>query len=290
MLSIGASWYDPQAKQVLHNEEVLGAPVRLEQRLEQEPKLPNNIPEKYALIINGDGALDLKTSELSRFQKNVNRTYHQLRNLGFDPEFIYVLEDVGVTNGISYPVDDHASMASLRMISNALTDRLDEKDQLLVYATDHGLRLQRQITFENRVQLLPPQSVLVLSHEYVGAWEFAHMLSQVRTHASIFVFGQCYGGGFVDAMIATAHQHQQNVVALSSSSPQEEAWGWVFDKPFFEAFGDSLADKNKDHHVDIHEAFDHADELVAMDRYTTTYITQHPYLRFTIDPSVVSLQ
>ncbi len=246
---------------------------------------PDSVPAKnrYAMILSGGG-----TDVWSNWQRYWNQCslFHKtLKQNGFLDENIYVLISDGTDPGkdtvwvsgydndkgryiyeiISSPLDldgdgrpdtrYRAGRAEFFSVFDELAARLDRRDLLYMYVTDHG-----SPTADNKAPYLTPDVELVLwGGETLRADEFAAALNKVKARAVVGMFQQCYGGGFVEKLAGP------NRVLLSAcrwwefSFARYMGYAFLFDEWSYHALGaladPALADSNGDGRTTMEETY-----------------------------------
>lgn len=221
-------------------------PGRLEQRIQQESIRPNGEPDKYAVLISGETE--------RRHGANISLAYQVLLEQEFQRENIYLLVSP-VKENFYYPIDDFARRESIKMVFDHLRERIDEKDLLFVYVTDHGGRFTKTIEKNNeksKVML----STVVLPGRNLGQREFARYLEGINSQTGIFLFDQCFSGGFAEEI------GKGNYIAIASTQPEDTSKSRFqnsFGGYFMLALRDkAVSDLNADGRVSVEEAFEYA--------------------------------
>ena len=157
-------------------------PVNLERRLSQEVAIQNHTEDKYAVIISGNTDY--------RHKANLSLAYQVLLENGFQRENVYILDNKGDKTAF-YPVDDIASKEAIGMLFGHLAKKVDSKDLLFVYTTDHGRRksINEEVNGETKRTKV---SVLVLPYGDLLETEMVKYLSDVHPKVGVLVFDQCY--------------------------------------------------------------------------------------------------
>lgn len=241
----------------LNKEACYKEPKELNQRIARE-KLTFPRGNKYAVLISG------QTEE--RHGKNLSLAYQVLLESGFLKNNIYVLDYRGEKTAY-YPVDDRANPASIKAVFEHLEKRIGPDDLFLVYATDHGDIEERAIRINGRKNRRAV-SVLGLLEKNMDEVEFASYVNRINPRIGIFIFVQCYGGGFADRLA------QSGRITIAASVKMSD--GFAFSQPFFGAFRDGRADKNGDGRISVQEAFGYA---VCNGGQNKPYGSQKPLIR-----------
>jgi hypothetical protein len=228
----------------------------LEARLESEP-LKNGTHDDFAVLISG------MTEE--RHEENINLAYNTLIGSGYKPENIYILDDDGRSDR-NYPVDASAEKSTIKLLFDHLKKRVDNKDSLFVYVTNHGEKED-------------DQSSILLYGEDVYEKDFEKYLTGIEAKIGILVFDQCYSGGFAKRL------GKGKYVAIAACQPDESSKENTFPQAFFKAFKDTIADINKDGRLSVEEAFIYA---ASHDR-NATHGNQKPMLISELNPKKIIL-
>lgn len=235
----------PQTNVILPNE-IPPYPSKLEHRINQEEGVPNNIPDKYAVLISGDDEL--------RDVYDLSFAYQVLLEIGFKKANIYILDKEGMKTPI-YPVDDLSSRYAVNMLFSHLSKKVESQDLLFVYITDHGVRE----TYKPANDVDAPEikvTEIVLPGPNLNEVEFKELLDRLNSCITIVLADICYGGGLANRF------SKGKYVGVSSSTEEEEADGsaeHTFGRHFMEAYREiSKADSDQNMVVDLSEAFTYA--------------------------------
>lgn len=178
----------------------------------------------YAVIINGNK--DLKSNRES-YWNDCSFLYTTLRNYykipranisvimsdGKDPGADITMEDNSV---VSSPLDldgdgtddiDYAATKeNIKAVFSGLSNRIYSSDHLLVFIVGHGYKDQASyISLWGNEGKLYPQ-------------ELSDYVKDIKAGYMTFVLGQCYSGGFVDALQA------DNRLVLAACGKDEKSW------------------------------------------------------------------
>ncbi|WP_288771948.1 C13 family peptidase [uncultured Prevotella sp.] len=178
----------------------------------------------YAVIING--SKDLKSNRES-YWNDCSFLYTTLRNYykiprtnisvimsdGKDPGADITMEDNSV---VSSPLDldgdgtddiDYAATKeNIKAVFSGLSNRIYSSDHLLVFIVGHGYKDQASyISLWGNEGKLYPQ-------------ELSDYVKDIKAGYMTFVLGQCYSGGFVDALQA------DNRLVLAACGKDEKSW------------------------------------------------------------------
>lgn len=216
-------------------------PERLNQRIAQEKLIPP-LGNKYTVLISG------QTEE--RHEKNLSLAYQVLLESGFLKDNIYILDYEGDKTAY-YPVDDHANPVSVRAVLAHLQARISSEDLLLIYITDHGDK-ERRVVRTGKLKERRNVSVFGLQEENMDEIELAFYVEQIKPKIGIYIFVQCYGGGFADRLAGSGR------ITIAANAKDKMCDGFSFSQPFFNAFRDRGADINGDGRISIQEAFEYA--------------------------------
>ena len=211
---------------------------------------PENGPEKYAVLISG------QTEE--RHALNMTLVYNFLLENGYNEKNIQVLDGKGSDRLFCYPVDAAATVGNVKAALESLESKLDKNDSLFIYVSDHG----GHIYSPEGVGL---STISTNDGSTLDQRTFEGFVNDLNYGTGMFVFDQCYSGGFAQE---TGHG---NNVSIASASPDESAYSGGIHNSFTAYFIKAyifpqISDNNHDGNVSISEAFDYAE-------------TNHPYSR-----------
>jgi len=228
-------------------------------------------PERYALMISG-ATEDRDIADLSL-------AYETLLEKGFKKENIYILDSDGV-EAWDYPVFGTASKKDIIKAIGELEKKVTSNDLFFLFTTDHGNRVEKSLFGLIDYEI----STFVLGgDEEISQLELAAELERVKPSLGIYLFDQCYSGGFAEQFGG------KNIVAIASSKADELAWGDEGDTMgyhFLDAFMKYTADENEDGKVSIKEAFDY----MLKNHTKTIGGDQTPFIKSDIDPDKIFLK
>lgn len=212
--------------------------------------VPENAPEKYAVLISG------QTEE--RHALNMTLVYNFLLDNGYNEKNIYVIDGKGDDRLYCYPVDAAATVGNVGAAFESLESKLDKNDSLFVYVSDHG----GSILDADGSHL---STIATTDGSTLDQRTFEGFIDKLNYGLGVFVFDQCYSGGFAE------ETGYGNNVEIASASACESAYsGGIhnsFTAYFIKAFiYEEQSDKNLDGKVSITEAFNYAE-------------SNHPYSR-----------
>ncbi|MFA5887712.1 MAG: C13 family peptidase [Candidatus Nanoarchaeia archaeon] len=222
-----------------------------------------NGPEKYAVLISG------QTEE--RHALNMTLVYNFLLDNGYEKNNIQVLDGKGSDRLYCYPVDAAATVDNVRAAFESLESKLDKDDSLFVYVSDHGGQ-----TYTPKGDAL--STISTNDGSTLDQRTFEGFVNDLNYGLGVFIFDQCYSGGFAEE---TGHG---NNVSIASASADESAYsGGIhnsFTAYFIKAYIFSqFSDGNLDGNVSITEAFEYAD---SNNPYTVQDL-QQPIIRTELD-------
>ncbi|MBI4836780.1 MAG: hypothetical protein HY813_00015 [Candidatus Portnoybacteria bacterium] len=204
--------------------------------------------QKYAALISG------QTEE--RHVKNIETAYNVLLKSGFLRKNIIIFDATGNQNR-SYPVNAPADAKSIRLCFRYLANKIGPNDLLFVYVTDHG-RLDERLLIPDTCGTILSQhpkkqkiAEIGLFGRYLDEFDFSACVDKIKPGAGIFVFTQCYGGGFAERLAG------KNRITISANEKDAVCDGRAFSKLFFSAFSRETADKDADGKISISEAFEY---------------------------------
>ncbi len=235
----------------------------------------------YAVLING-GADAL--NNYSRYWNNIAMMYQMLVDVyGYKKENIYVLFSGGEDNvsnlnlwsnwmyefvyGSNYtnaPTDFDgdgisdvtyaATLGDIESFFDELSMKLTNKDNLLIFTTDHGAETGEMCLWNN---------------EYLTPEQLKNDMRKIDANSISIVMTQCYSGSFVNALhgdklsISASSLHTESSFSIEPSySPGYSVWGryWIAAMAGYDAItGEKIdADANGDGNVSYKEAYDYA--------------------------------
>lgn len=206
--------------------------------------------EKFAILISG-------TNE-ARFRKNLGNVYKMLVKKGYARENVFILDWKG-HNSEDYPVAGPANWQSIGKVFSEVDRRTVEarqssrKTDLFLYVTGHGIRGLRMLYWNGKYLSGYFSEMILAYNQCVDEINFAWDLNAIHFDRGIFVFAQCYGGGFAQRLSG------ENRITIAASAADRESWDWPpqtsFTDDLLQAMENPEADLNGDGTVDIPEAF-----------------------------------
>jgi hypothetical protein len=100
-----------------------------------------------------------------------------------------------------------------------------------------------------------------LAEGRINEIEMARLVENIRPKIGIFLFDQCYSGGFAQRLAGPGR------ITIAACSARQPSKGRSFPESFFGAFLKNRGDNNDDGQVSIQEAFSYALEN---DRYASS--------------------
>jgi hypothetical protein len=200
---------------------------------------------KHAVLINGSNFPPY-------YFENVAMAHRILLENGYKKENIHIF-DTALPFPLSlfmekpYPVQGPAALTEIKEQFRELSRIVTPEDHLFVYATDHGKEKKKRCGFHS-IEV----STLVLEDNSIDEIDFAKLLEGIRPKIGIFLFDQCYSGGFAQRLAGKGR------VTIAACSPHESSNGNTFPKAFFSAFWKKAGDADHDGIVSIKEAFSFA--------------------------------
>jgi hypothetical protein len=208
------------------------------------------LPEKYAVLYSGG---DYSYKAHFRYWNDIIYMYYILTMHGYPPENIYVVYKNGVAEDTWTPVDYPATHDSLDTVFGELADRMDSRDTLFFFTTNHGG--YGGISVWN-----PMDSSGPLTHSEVANW-----LDMITCNRMIIVMEQCVSGKFIsylsapDRVILTACTAYQYSYACDDEGNWDEfVYHFMCALVQFHWNGDSdpvQSDLNDDGLISMREAF-----------------------------------
>ncbi len=248
---------------------------RLEQRIQQETIVEDCMPHKYAVLINA-------VAGEPKWEADLSLAYQTLLEQGFRRSDVYILEgdevDGRVYETSFHPTDGAATKKNIKRVFSHLQKKVKSDDLLFVYTSDHGERKEKIIDGRKSVTW-----TLLLNYDRLDQTEFTSYVAGLQPVRGIFLFEQCYGGGFAEKI-----GHDWNV-AIAAARPNEQSFSDFsdsFSHFFLLAFRDVKgSDSNQDGRVSIDEAVEYARQ-----RHSYTIKgDQFPFIQSEIDPGTVFL-
>lgn len=218
----------------------------MKERIEQTEARKNNLPDKYAVIINGDNA--------TRHIRNVSLACNVLKQSGFIDKNIFVLSYQ--KNTVEEQIPTYApTFGNLRMLFRLLSEVIDDKDLLFIYGTGHGSR--KGDVSEICIRKICPHCKRPHPTTRVSEIEFEYLIKEIHPKYGILVFDQCEAGGF-----GTKLQRRENFVVVCRTAQHESGTCKHFAKAFFDAFSDASSDVDNNGRISIAEAFSKTLQIV----------------------------
>lgn len=183
--------------------------------------------EKFAILINGGNE--------ARFRKNLGNVYRLLLEKGYGQENIFILDWRGQKSD-AYPVTGPAHWQSIGKVFNTVDKRIVEaknanrKTDLFLYVTGHGIRSIRMRYWDGKYVSGYFSEILLAYNQCVDEVNFAWDVNAIHFDRGIFVFAQCYSGGFAQRLSG------KNRITIAASAAGEESW----DLPPRTSFTDDL--------------------------------------------------
>jgi hypothetical protein len=206
--------------------------------------------EKFAILISG-------MTEV-RFRKSLGDVYKLLLKKGYSKDNIFILDRKG-DKSEDYPVTGPAHYQSIGKIFTRVDQKIIEakernrKTDLFLYVTGHGIRDLRMLYWEGKYVSGYFSEVILAFNQCVDEINFAFDVNAIHFDRGIFVFAQCYSGGFAQRLSG------KNRITVAASAADEKSWDWPrqtsFTVDLLTALENPEADLNGDGKVDIPEAF-----------------------------------
>ena len=214
---------------------------------------PASPTEKFAVLISG-------TTD-ARFRKNLGNVYRMLLKKGYRQENIFILDWKG-SKSDDYPVTGPAHWQSISKTFSQVDRKIlaakenNRKTDFFIYVTDHGIRDLRLLYVDGKYATGYFSEVILAYDQYIDEVNFAYDVNAMHFDRGIFIFAQCYGGGFAWRLAG------KNRISIAASAPEEQSWDLPpqtsFTDDFLRALENPEADLNGDGKVDITEAFHRA--------------------------------
>lgn len=179
--------------------------------------------DNWAVIISGGQST---SSNYERYWNDCSAIYKCLRQVyNYRKERILVLMSDGTSTGLDRQMNDgtctsspldldgdgvddinySATRSNLSSVFNYLGSHVDTDEQVLIFVTDHGLRVNNE------------SSIVLWGNEIVSASEFANEVNKIPNGArKHVVLGQCYSGGFIGPLSTC-----DNISVATASSATE---------------------------------------------------------------------
>ena len=255
-------------------------PQRLEQRILYENKVlyksaePNEKQDKYAVLISGNTE--------NRHRINLYLTYKILLENDFQRDNIYILDNEGKKVS-PYPVDESARRESIIRIFDHLRKKIDDQDLLFVYMTDHGERTLRTFNRDYGKEIAKLSTLVIPGYD-LDQREFSECLQGINPQTGIFLFEQCYSGGFAEEI------GKGNYLAIASTKSRNTSSSGIndsFGRYFMLAFRNRQnSDLNSDGKISIGEAFEYAKNQHSWSKKGK----QKPFIQGEIDANEIFLK
>lgn len=211
----------------------------MKERIEQTEARKDNLPDKYAVIINGDNA--------TRHIRNVSLACNVLKQNDFMEQNIFVLSYQ--KNTVEEQIPTYApTFGNLQMLFRFLSEVVDDKDLLFIYGTGHGVR--KGDVSEICIRRICRGCKRPHLHTRVSEIELEYLMKEIHPQYGILVFDRCEAGGF-----GTKLQSRGNFVVVCRAAQRERGTCKHFAKAFFDAFGDASSDVDNNGRISIAEAF-----------------------------------
>ena len=220
---------------------------------------PIEFKDKHAVLING--------CEDQSYTQNLELAYKVFSAYGFSS--IQILDCR--TARLSYPVSDLASIRNIEVLFTCLSKNIRPEDLLFLYTTGHGHR-RPDIPKKDEQQY----STLELIKGELSESELEQLLQDVNPRTAIFLFDQCYGGGFSQRFGKNGN------IAISASGPDAQSQFNTFPQAFFKYF---LITANSNSRGSIQDAYEHTldNDINVLDN------SHRPEIHSEIDPATVFL-
>lgn len=227
---------------------------------------------QYAIIISGGGSTYYNWE---RYWNDCSAIYQVLVNVyGYSKQNIYVLMADGTNPNIDRHMNDgtyesspldldgdgladiqyDATRSSITSVFNTLSNTLTEEDDLFIFTTDHGDRIDG-----NHVVMC------LWNGEIFHDYEFASCLNNISAKQINICMEQCYSGGFIDnisrnnVVISTACRYDEPSHARQDFLYDEYVYHWISAVAGETPSGVLIdADNNNDGYVSMIEAFEYA--------------------------------
>jgi len=185
--------------------EFIGPPAPSQKLLRKayKDKRPSGQAVQYAILINGAAE--------NRFFADLSVAYQVLLESGFLRENIYIL-DAKEQDWHWYPIDGRAMSHNIVFIFHRLKQILNRQDMLFVLVTDHDNRIPESRAF-----------TIQLVDRTIDQKEFARHIDGLNPKIAIFLFDQCYSGGFAKEI-----GNGKNV-AVASTLENSKAHSMIYD-------------------------------------------------------------
>jgi len=246
---------------------------RLENRLEQMEAKKNNLPDKCAVIINGDNS--------KLHIRNVSLAYNVLKQNDFMDQNIFVLSYQKNTKDEQIPTYA-PTFGNLQMLFRLLSDTIDDKDFLFIYGTGHGTK--KGDVSEIDIRKICPNCKRPHLTSAISEIEFEYLIKDIHPNYGVLVFDQCHAGGF-----GTKLQTRENLVLVFRATQHELGTCKHFAKAFFDAFGDASSDADNNDRISIGEAF--SKTLQTVNQVDPSYQTYQytPSIKGSLDANTIYL-
>jgi len=158
----------------------------------------------YSIIVAGqaDGR------QKSAIDHSANNAYRVLRNLGFDDEHIYYLNEVTQQIGGYNVVDNTASLDGFQNSINLIKNKIgDNTIPLIIYIVGHGI---------------PEIFDFYTESDLLSSSQLNDMLNDFNNNLKLIVLGTCYSGSFITKYQVTDSISADNRIIIAAAHDDEE--------------------------------------------------------------------
>ncbi|HWR53562.1 MAG TPA: hypothetical protein VN428_20810 [Bryobacteraceae bacterium] len=198
----------------------------------QTAAAPARLPQRWAVIINGDTEL--------RHKQNAVLAYRTVRSLGFTDDHVFVL--TAADRRVTLPKTlqrFHAGQEELAAVFGKIAAASAKGDLVLIYGTGHG-----DLSEEG-------ESYLELRGGELWALDLRDQIEQLPTD-TVVVMDQCFSGGFANAFDGTTAR----AIVATTVDAQHSTECSHFARAFWRCFTKAgRADRNGDGKISVREAY-----------------------------------
>ena len=178
----------------------------------------NGHPDRYALLVNAHGEL--------RHQGNISMAYQVLLEQGYRRDDIFILSDE--PEEPYYPNTGPATLTNLRALLAKLAVAVEPEDELFVYVTGHGRRIEATEVERGVEKTIGLSTIVMNKDEDLERDDFLAQLARIHPGNGTVFADLCYFGPF--ELTSWAHGTFINVARIDRTS-----YGNAFPREFWTA-------------------------------------------------------
>jgi hypothetical protein len=158
---------------------------------------------KYAFLVSGSGLIG---SYLLEDRKLLQAAYNALKQRGYtDAEIIILSNTVPNSRTLDTGITARPKLKNFHIIMQYILKNIKPNGSLVFYYTGHGKRKKNKSTF-------------LLGNDQLNEEEFYPYFEHLKKLKKVFIFNQCYSGGFFEKMKAL-----KNICILASTEKTKQA-------------------------------------------------------------------